>query len=253
MAMNIQYGVSGMILPAQSEASKQENILAERPHGLDQQMERKEDESLYFMDRIWVSLVGAVRTIIMDEAHKTRYSVHLKADKMYYDLRDMYWWPGNDRLTKLAHFLAIREDYKMEKLERLYIDEIVARHRVPVSIISDCDRRFNSRFLVNVADDIGNTARYEYNVSPSNEWTSVRCAPFEALYGRKCRSPILWVEIREIRLIGIELVHEITDKVILIKERLKAARDCQNSYVGNRCKQLGFEVGDKVILEVSSW
>ncbi|GJU34210.1 putative reverse transcriptase domain-containing protein [Tanacetum coccineum] len=131
----------------------------------------------------------------MDEAHKTRYSVHLGADKMYHDLRDMYWWPGMkrdiatyvskcltcskvkaeyqrpsgllqqheipewkwvtklprrksghdtiwvvvDRLTKSAYFLATREDYSMEKLARLYIDEIVAWHEVPVSIISDQD------------------------------------------------------------------------------------------------------------------
>ncbi|GJV91732.1 putative reverse transcriptase domain-containing protein [Tanacetum coccineum] len=61
------------------------------------QMERKEDESLYFMDRIWVQLVGGMRTIIMDEAHKTRYSVHPGADKMYHDLRDMYWWPRMKR------------------------------------------------------------------------------------------------------------------------------------------------------------
>nr|GEX19677.1 putative reverse transcriptase domain-containing protein [Tanacetum cinerariifolium] len=74
-----------------SEAFKEENVPVERLHGLDQQMEWKEDESLYFIDRIWVPLVGGVRTIIMDEAHKTRYSVHLGADKMYYDLRDMYW------------------------------------------------------------------------------------------------------------------------------------------------------------------
>ncbi|GJV71731.1 hypothetical protein Tco_1491726 [Tanacetum coccineum] len=73
------------------------------------------------------------------------------------------------------------------------------------------------------------------------------------MYRRKCRSLVLWVEIREIRLIGLELVHETTDKVILIKEWLKTARDCQNSYVGNRRKQLGFEVGDKVILKVSPW
>ncbi|GKC16681.1 hypothetical protein Tco_1013463, partial [Tanacetum coccineum] len=83
--------------------------------------------------------------------------------------------------------------------------------------------------------------------------SSVRCAPFEALYGRKCRSHVLWAKIGESRLIGPELVQETTDKVILIKERLKATRDCQNSYVGNRRKQLAFEVGDKVILEVSSW
>nr|GFB89461.1 putative reverse transcriptase domain-containing protein [Tanacetum cinerariifolium] len=60
-------------------------------------MKRKEDESLYFIDRIWVPLVGGVKTIIMDEAHKTRYSVHLGVDKMYHDLRDMYWWPGMKR------------------------------------------------------------------------------------------------------------------------------------------------------------
>ncbi|GKB86332.1 putative reverse transcriptase domain-containing protein, partial [Tanacetum coccineum] len=199
--------VRGMILAAQSKAFKQENVLAERLHGLDQQMERKEDESLYFMDRIWVPLVGDVRMVILNEAHKSGYYVHPGADKMYYDLRDMYWWPGMkrdiaiyvskcltcakvkvehqipsgllqqpeipewkwdkitmdlitklprsrsghdaiwvivDRLTKSAHLLAIREDFNKEKSARLYIDEIVARHGVPVSIISDRDGRFTS-------------------------------------------------------------------------------------------------------------
>nr|GEV08675.1 putative reverse transcriptase domain-containing protein [Tanacetum cinerariifolium] len=74
---------------ARSEAFKQENVLAERLHDLDQQMESKEDESLYFMDCIWFSLVGGVRTIIMDEAHKTKYSVHPEVDKIYHDLRDI--------------------------------------------------------------------------------------------------------------------------------------------------------------------
>ncbi|GJW87562.1 putative reverse transcriptase domain-containing protein [Tanacetum coccineum] len=57
-------------------------------------MERKEDENLYFMDRIWVPLVGDVRIVILNKAYKSRYSVHPGADKMYHDLRDMYWWPG---------------------------------------------------------------------------------------------------------------------------------------------------------------
>ncbi|GKG21202.1 hypothetical protein Tco_0383797, partial [Tanacetum coccineum] len=77
-----------MILAAQSEAFKQENILAERLHGLDQQMERKEDESLYFIDRIWTPLVGDVRMVILNEAHKSKYYVHHGADKMYHDLHD---------------------------------------------------------------------------------------------------------------------------------------------------------------------
>ncbi|GKB21117.1 putative nucleotidyltransferase, ribonuclease H [Tanacetum coccineum] len=94
MAVTIQSGVKGLILAAQGEAFKDENVIAEGLNGTDQQMEKREDGSLYYMDRIWVPLVGGVRTKIMDEAHKTRYSVHPRADKMYYDLRDMYWWPG---------------------------------------------------------------------------------------------------------------------------------------------------------------
>ncbi|GJU24266.1 putative reverse transcriptase domain-containing protein [Tanacetum coccineum] len=156
------------------------NVLAEKCYGLDQQMERKEDGSLYFMDRIWVLLLGGVRMRIMDEAHKTKYSVHPGAEKMYYDLRDMYWpsgllqqheipewkwdritmdfitklpkmksghdtiWVIVDRLTTSAHFLPMREDYSTERLAKLYIDEIAARQRIPVSIISDRDGWFTS-------------------------------------------------------------------------------------------------------------
>ncbi|GKF21978.1 hypothetical protein Tco_0074300, partial [Tanacetum coccineum] len=134
MAISIQSKVKGMILAAHSEAFKEENAPAKRLHRLDQQMERKEYESMYFIDRIWVLLVGGVRTIIMDEANKTRYYVHPGADKIYHDLRDMYWWP------------VTREDYSMEKLARFYIDEIVTRNGVLVSIILDRDGRFTSRF-----------------------------------------------------------------------------------------------------------
>ncbi|GKD47950.1 putative reverse transcriptase domain-containing protein, partial [Tanacetum coccineum] len=93
-------------------------------------------------------------------------------------------------------------------------------------------------------------AEFSYN---NSYHSSIRCAPFEALYGRKCRSPVLWVEIGESMLIGPELVQETTDKVVLIKEKLKAARDRQKSYNDNRRKPLEFEVGDQVLLKVSPW
>ncbi|GJU43888.1 putative reverse transcriptase domain-containing protein [Tanacetum coccineum] len=125
-------------------------------------------------------------------------------------------WVIMDRLTKSAHFLPMRKDYKMERLARLYLNEIVARHGVPISIISDRDSRFTS---------------------------SVRCAPFEALYGRKCHSPIMWVEVGEGQLIGPELVQETTKKISQIKDRLKAARDHQKSYADKRRKPLEFSVG----------
>ncbi|GJZ40460.1 putative reverse transcriptase domain-containing protein [Tanacetum coccineum] len=82
---------------------------------------------------------------------------------------------------------------------------------------------------------------------------SIWCAPFEALYGRKCRSPVIWAEIGGSSLIGPELVQETTDKEVLIKEKLKAARDHQKSYADNRRKPLEFEVGDRVLLKVSPW
>nr|GEZ53775.1 putative reverse transcriptase domain-containing protein [Tanacetum cinerariifolium] len=94
MSMTIQSSVKDKILVAQHEASKIENAPAEMLRGIDEQMEKKEDRGLYFMNRIWVPLVGDTRTVIMNEAHSTRYSIHQGVDKMYYDLRDMYWWPG---------------------------------------------------------------------------------------------------------------------------------------------------------------
>ncbi|GKA62580.1 putative reverse transcriptase domain-containing protein [Tanacetum coccineum] len=90
MSMPIQSSVKDKILVAQSEASKIENAPAEMLRGMDKQMEKKEDGGLYFMDRIWVSLVGDTRIVIMNEAYSTRYSIHPEAEKIYYDLRDMY-------------------------------------------------------------------------------------------------------------------------------------------------------------------
>ncbi|GJX79949.1 putative reverse transcriptase domain-containing protein [Tanacetum coccineum] len=185
------------------------------------------------------------------------------------DENDMYWWPGMkkeiaiyvskcltcakvkvehqrpsvDRLTKSAHFLAIRGDYSMEKLARLYIDEIVARHGVPTSIISDRDRRFTSSWNIHLP-----LAGFSYN---NSYHSSIRYAPFEALYKRKCRSPVLWVEIGDSEFIRPELVQETTDKVVVIRDRIKAARDRQKSYADNRRKPLDFQVGNHVMLKVS--
>ncbi|GJU38078.1 putative reverse transcriptase domain-containing protein [Tanacetum coccineum] len=91
-------------------------------------------------------------------------------------------------------------------------------------------------------------------ISYNNSYhTSIWCAPFEVLYGRKCRSPVLWAEIGEGSLIGPEYVQETTDKVLVIKEKLKAARDRQKRYADNRRKLLEFEVEDGVMLKVSPW
>ncbi|GKD89108.1 putative reverse transcriptase domain-containing protein [Tanacetum coccineum] len=233
----------------QGEAFKDENVIAEGLNG--------------------------VRTKIMDEAHKTRYSVHPEADKMYYDLRDMYWWlgmkkeiviyvskfltcakvkvehqrPSVDRLTKSAHFLAIQEDYSMETLARLYIDEIVAQHGVPTSIISDRDGRFTSRFWQTMQKALGTRLDISTAYHPQKDGQSEHT--IQTLEDMLRASPVLWAEIGDSGLIGPELVQEITDKVVVIRYRLKAARDRQKSYTDNRRKPLEFQVGDHVMLKVS--
>ncbi|GKA67979.1 putative nucleotidyltransferase, ribonuclease H [Tanacetum coccineum] len=280
MAMTIQSGVKRMILVAQSEAFKEENGSAERLHGLDQQMERKEDESLYFMDHIWVPLVGGVRTIIMDEAHKTSKCLTCSKVKAEHqrpsgllqqpEMPEWKWdniimdfitklprsksghdtiWVVVDRLTNSAHFLAIREDYSMEMLARLYIDEIITRHGVHVSIISNRDRRFTSCFWQTLQKALGTRLDMSTAYHPQTGGQSKRT--IQTLEDMLRASPVLWAEIGESRLIGPELVQETTDKVVLIKEKLKAVKDPQKSYVDNRRKPLEFEVGDQVLLKVS--
>ncbi|GJZ20092.1 putative reverse transcriptase domain-containing protein [Tanacetum coccineum] len=182
------------------EAFKARTILAERIHGLDQQMERRKDGRLYFIDRIWVLLVGGVRTIIMDEAHKTRYSVHPGADKMYHDLRDMY--------CTIYH---PQTDGQSERMIQTLEDMLRA-----------CVIDFGGNWDVHLP-----LAEFSYN---NSYHSSIRCASFEALYGKKCRSPVLWAEIGENSLIGPELVQEMAKKVVLIKEKLKAAEIVKISY-----------------------
>ncbi|GJX80784.1 putative reverse transcriptase domain-containing protein [Tanacetum coccineum] len=177
---------------------------------IDEMIELKSDGALYYLDQIWVPLKGDVRTLIMDEAHNSKCSVHPGADKMYYDLRDRYWWLGMkkdiaeriamdfvtklprtssghdtiwvivDRLTKYAHFLPVREDYKMDRLARLYLNEIVVRYCVPISIISDRDSRFTSRFWQSMQKALGTRLDMSTAYHPQTDGLTPRFVrPFE--------------------------------------------------------------------------
>ncbi|GJW08337.1 putative reverse transcriptase domain-containing protein [Tanacetum coccineum] len=83
--------------------------------------------------------------------------------------------------------------------------------------------------------------------------TSIKAAPFEALYGRKCRSPVCWAEVRDSQLTGPKIIHETTEKIIQIKSIIQAAHDRQKSYADVKRKPLEFQEGDKVMLKVSPW
>nr|GEZ13899.1 hypothetical protein [Tanacetum cinerariifolium] len=184
MNMTLQSKIKDMILAAQEEPSDESAGLQK---GLDEMIECRSDRALYYMDRIWVPLKGDVRTLFIDKAYKSKYSVHPGADKMYYDLRDRYWWPGMkkniamyeriamdfvtklprtssrhdtiwvimDRLTKSSYFLPMRKDCKIDRLARLYLNEIVARHGVLILIISNRDSRFTLRFWQTMQEALG--------------------------------------------------------------------------------------------------
>ncbi|GJW93391.1 putative reverse transcriptase domain-containing protein [Tanacetum coccineum] len=97
MSIAIYSGLKTKILEAQGEASKDLKAPTEWLRGLEKHLERRDDGGIYFFDRIWIPSVGGIRKLIMDEAHTSRYSIHSGADKMYHDLRDLYWWPGMKR------------------------------------------------------------------------------------------------------------------------------------------------------------
>ncbi|GJT31092.1 putative reverse transcriptase domain-containing protein [Tanacetum coccineum] len=190
MNMILQSSIKDRILTAQKEAVDESAGIQK---GLDEMIEQRSDGNLYYLDRIWVPLKGDVRTLIMDEAHKSKYSVQPGADKMYYDLRDRYWWPGMKK--------DIVENGQSEHTIQTLEDMLRA-----------CVLDFGGSWDVNLL-----LVEFSYN---NSYHSSVRCAPFEALYGRKCHSPIMWAE---------------------------------KSYGNKRRKPLEFSVGDYVLLKVSPW
>ncbi|GKB99507.1 putative reverse transcriptase domain-containing protein, partial [Tanacetum coccineum] len=189
MAMTFRYGVRGMILTAQSEAFKQDNILAEILHGLDQQMERKGDESfLRYLSENEIESPWSLSEIFQGQSSEY----------------DVIW------VMTLQKVLDTR------------LDLSTAWH-------PQADRQ--SKRMIQTLEDIMRACVIDFGGSYH---LIIRCAPFEALYGRKCRSPVLWAEIGESSLTGLELVQETTDKVVLVKEKPKAARDRQKSYLDYR-------------------
>ncbi|GJX46491.1 hypothetical protein Tco_0271681, partial [Tanacetum coccineum] len=356
LVMTIGLDLPSRILEAQREAVKNENLGAEDISGMLKKLEARTDGTLCLDNRSWLPCYGDTRSLIMHESHKSKYSIHPGADKMYHDLKMLYWWPNMkadiatyvskcltcakvkaehqrpsgllvqpdipewkwekitmdfitklpktaagydsiwvivDRLTKSAHFLPMKETDSTEKLTRLYMKEIVARHGIPVSIISDRDSHFTSRVWQSLHEALGTQLNLSTAYHPQtdgqsertiqtledmlracvidfgNGWdrhlplvefsynnsyhTSIKAAPFEALYGRKCRSPVCWAEVGEAQLTGPEIIHETTEKIFKIRDRMQAARDRQKSYADKRRRPLEFEVGDKVMLKVAPW
>jgi hypothetical protein len=192
-------------------------------------------------------------------------------------------WVILDRSTKSAHFLPIRETYSLERLDELFVREIVAKHGVPISIVSDRDTRFTSRFWKKFHEAMGTRLNISTAYHPQTDGQSERtiqtlenmlCAcvidfggswddhlplievsynnsyhasigmpPYEALYGRRCRTPVCWGEVGQKEMGSKEMVRETAEKFELIKNRMKATQDRQKSYTDKRRRPIKFQVG----------
>ncbi|GJV66635.1 putative reverse transcriptase domain-containing protein [Tanacetum coccineum] len=307
--------------PLRTEARKPENIKNEDVGGMllenskdmekfrTEKLEPRADGTLCFNGRSWLPCYGDLRTVIMHESHKSKYSIHPGSDKMYQDMKKLYWWPNMkadiatyvskcptcakvkedhqrpsgllvqpdipqwkwdnimmdfvtklpkssqgydtiwlivDRLTKSVIFVPMRETDPLEKLARMYLKEVVTRHEIPILIICDRDPRFVSNFWRSLQKALGTNLDMSTVYHPQTDgksertiqtlgdmqracaidfrkgWVnhfplvefsynnsyhaSIKAAPFEALYGRKCCSPVCWAKVGQVQLTGPDLV-----------------------------------------------
>jgi len=184
-------------------------------------------------------------------------------------------WVIVDRLTKSAHFIPVQTNYNVSKLADIYVQEIVRLHGVPSCIVSDRDLKFTSHFwriqtdgqterTIQTLEDLLRACVFEDHRSwdtllPLIEFTynnsyhaSIGMAPYEALYGRKCQTPLCWYQDGESSIVGPELVQQTTEKVRVIQERMKIAQSRQKSYADQRRRPLEFQEGDHVFLRVTT-
>jgi hypothetical protein len=200
-------------------------------------------------------------------------------------------WVIVDRLTKVAHFIPVKTTYSGAQLAELYMSRIVCLHGVPKKIVSDRGTQFTSRFWKRLHESMDTKLNFSSAYHPQTDgqtertnqvledmlracalkhgrsWdkslpyaefsynnsyqASLKMAPFEALYGRKCRTPLYWNQTEESQVFGPKILQEAEKQVQIIRENLKVAQSRQKSYADNRRRELMFEVGDFVYLKVS--
>ncbi|KAL5559353.1 hypothetical protein UlMin_035564 [Ulmus minor] len=137
----------------------------------------------------------------------------------------------------------------MEQYAKLYVQEIVRLHGIPLSIVSDRDPKFTSTFWKSLHKAMGTRLRFSTAFHPQTDGQSERT--IQTLEDMKCRSPIHWDEVGERKLLGPEIVQKTVDIVEKIRQRMKTAQSRQKSYTDRRRKPLEFAIGDKVFLKVA--
>nr|GEZ85479.1 putative reverse transcriptase domain-containing protein [Tanacetum cinerariifolium] len=240
-----------------TEARKLENIKNEDVGGMlvknaknpeairEQKLEPRADGTQCLNGRSWLPCYGDLQTVIMHKSHKSKYSVHPGSDKMYQDIKNLYWWPN------------MKADIATYVSKCLTCAKVKVEHQRPSGFQSERTIQTLEDMLRACAIDFGKgwvnhfpLVEFSYN---NSYHASIKAAPFEALYGRKYRSPVCWTEVGEAQILSPELIQETTEKIVQIKQRIQAARDPQKSYADLKHKPMEFQVMDKVMFKVSPW
>ncbi|GJR55386.1 putative reverse transcriptase domain-containing protein [Tanacetum coccineum] len=261
--------VADALSQAQIEAQKPENLVNEDVGGMirkdipKERLEPRADGTLCLHGRSWLPCYGDLRFVIMHESHKSKYSIHLGSEKMYQDVKKLYWWPNMkadiatyvivDRLTKSAHFLPIRENDPLDKLARLYLNRIVARHGIPALIICDHDGRFTSNFWKSfqkaLRTDVSMSTAYHPETYDQSERT---IQTLEDML-RACVIDFGKGWVKHLPLAEFSYNNKTTENIILVKQRMQATQDRQKTYADRKRKSMEFEVRDMVMVKVSPW
>nr|GEY24146.1 putative reverse transcriptase domain-containing protein [Tanacetum cinerariifolium] len=275
LVMIVHLNLHEQVRNAQYEALEKKNVEAENLGRLIKTVfEIHPDGTRYHDKRIWLPKFGGLRDLIMHESHKSKYSIYSGFDKMYQDLKQLYWWPNMkadiaiyvskcltctkvsrelrvgmtrsgvivDLLTNSAHFLSVKTSDSMEKHTQLYLKEIFCRHRVPISIISDRDSKFTSRFWRSLQEALGTRLDMSTAYHPETDGQSERT--IQTLKDM-LRAYVIDFEVSRLH----HSKHSTNENV----SRPFVGVSRQKSYADVRRRPLEFNVGDKVIINVSPW
>nr|GEU61494.1 putative reverse transcriptase domain-containing protein [Tanacetum cinerariifolium] len=228
-----------------------------------EKLEPRADGTLCLNGRSWLSCYGDLRNVIMHESHKSKYSIHPGSDKMYQDMKKLYWWPNRKAnittyVSKCLTCAKVKAEHQRPSgllnalgtsldMSTTYLSQTDGQSDMTIQTLEDMMRACAIDFGKGWVNHFP-LVEFSYN---NSYHASIKAAPFEALYGQKCRSPVCWAEVGQVQLTGLELVQETTKKIIQIKQRMQVARDRQKRVVrfGKRMKLNPRYVGPFKVLE----
>ncbi|GJS72789.1 putative reverse transcriptase domain-containing protein [Tanacetum coccineum] len=274
LILTVHPKLPSQILEAQNEALKEENVKNKNLRGMDKSFEIRPDGTRCIKNRSWLPLFGGLRDLIMHESHKSKYSIHPGSDKIMSKAIRLIGTTGNSYVEmgedNINGFVTKLQNLKPDMMHLGHCRFVLPNqsHSYPfeadlIVLLYHPETDGQSERTIQTLEDMLRACVIDFGkgwdkhlplveFSYNNSYhASIKAAPFEALYGRKCRSPVCWAEVGDSQLTGPKIIQETTEKIVQIRQRLQAARDRQRSYANVRRKPLEFQVGDRVMLKVS--